>query len=163
MSRSLSRIRNLVSEIEEIHRLGQQGGKAALTRTASLKAEPAPTPPKVETRVAAPEPVLKSVPAPDPIIEPVVTAAEPRSVPEESDPFEELANIVDLDEHRDIFNDDSLTPRAAKLYMRLSGAVALSLQIEEAGETVELKQIGDLLEIRFADGKAFHLPLKTVA
>jgi len=151
MSRSLTRIRNLVSEIEEIHRQGQQGGMAAFARSTQHKAEshpipapiPAPAPvAPVETYIPEPSPVLER--APDPV-----------------DPFEELNKVVHLDEHRDIFAEEM--PREAKIFMQLSGAVALSLQIEDTGEMVELRQVGEMLEIRFSDGKAFHIPLKAVA
>ena len=138
MSRSLSRIRSLVSEIEEIHRHGQQGGRAAMTRTADLKADASNH---------------------EPVISPQAKAAPP--LPEEvQDPFEELSKVVNLDDHRDPFSE---TPKRAKVFMQLTGGVVLNLQIEDAGETVELKQVGDLLEIRFLDGKAFHIPLKAMA
>ena len=129
MSRSLSRIRSLISEIEEIHRQGQQGGHSGLSRSAQIKPQP-----------VAP---LKEIPSNEP-----------------PDPFLALADVVHLDESRDALNE---TPSQGKVALKLSGTVTLSLQIENAQETIEIKQVGNLLEIRFADGKAFHLPLKAVA
>jgi len=111
MSRSLARIRNLVSEIEEIHRNGQRGSF-----------------PK-EAEQIIPEP----------------------------------SKVSTLNEHREPPISPAMCTEEGKVYLRLKGAVALSLQIEDAGETVLVKQVGDLLEIRFADGKAFHLPLKPMA
>jgi hypothetical protein len=144
MSRSLSRIRSLVSEIEEIHRQGQQGGQANIRRAQVPPVELAPVMPP-------PKPVEPYSPEPSPVLE------------VEADPFEDLAKVVHLDERR----DDSLeeTPREgeAKVFMQLTGAVAVNVQIGETGEVVQLKQIGKLLEIRFTDGKAFHIPLKAMA
>ena len=148
MSRSLSRIRNLVSEIEEIHRQGQQGRKSASTPSLN----PAP----------APEPV--SVPTP-PLVEEYIPEASPvlelKTKPEPVDPFEALSEVVSLEEHRTDVPEVAVSE--AKIFMQLNGAVALSLQIADTGEIVELKQVGDLLEIRFKYGNAFHIPLKAVA
>jgi hypothetical protein len=78
----------------------------------------------------------------------------------DADPFLEIAHMVNLDESK---TTPAKSHQAGKVSMQLSGAVALSLQIQNTGETIEVKQIGNMLEIRFADGKAFHLPLKLVA
>jgi hypothetical protein len=156
MSRSLSRIRNLVSEIEEIHRKGQQGGKYARAPSAQTSPEPTPAPSPLPDHapVAVPHsPVETYVPEPSPVLK--------SGLYEEVDPFEELSRVVHLDERRDSLTAEA--PTEAKICVQLSGAVALSLQIENSGETVELKQVGNLLEIRFLDGKAFHIPLKAMA
>jgi hypothetical protein len=121
MSRSLARIRNLVSEIEEIHRNGQQGRRAA---------------PEVRLAVA-PEPQVETQ----------------TQVPVSEVPSDTTSPLVNLDDYR----------KEGQIFMRLKGSVALSLQMEDSGETIQVKQLGDMLEIRFEDGKAFHLPLKAVA
>ena len=139
MSRSLSRIRNLISEIEEIQRQGQQSSKAASDRTAPLLPEPRADAVAVQS--------------------PFVHFEKPKSATS-PDPFEEIANLVDLDTKR----PEPVGARTAgKVFVQLSGEVALSLQIEDSQETVELKQVGDMIEIRFADGKAFHIPFKAVS
>jgi hypothetical protein len=50
-----------------------------------------------------------------------------------------------------------------RVSVQWSGSVTLELQIENSNERMELKQVGDSIEIRFEDGKAFHIPLKAVA
>jgi hypothetical protein len=184
MSRSLSRIRNLVSEIEEIHRQGQQqGGQAAGKTTYPMSASVSAAPLAPVSAVVSP--VISSVvvqtvaPTALPVATPVapvvassvervqispaqkVSSPPPLVPPEaEADPFLEIAHMVNLDESK---TTPAKSHQAGKVSMQLSGAVALSLQIQNTGETIEVKQIGNMLEIRFADGKAFHLPLKLVA
>lgn len=148
MSRSLARLKNLVSEIEQIQRQGQQGGRAALERTVNLKSVPEP-------KFLAPEPRVQ-------IPEPKVSAPITQSVaaPDLDDPFSDLADIVDLGSKRPAASQK--TDTVGKVMMQLSGKVVLSLQVENSDELVELQQLGNSIEIRFADGKAFHLPLKSV-
>jgi hypothetical protein len=149
MSPSLNRIRNLVTEIEEIHRHGQQGRIGVALRAENQKAEAAAV-------FVMPEKVVEPVKNVEPL-----KAMEAIKIEEETiDPFAELASVVHLDQHRESLREPV---KPAKVFMTLSGAIALSLQIEDTGETVELKQNGNQLEIRFADGKAFHLPLKAMA
>ena len=120
MSRSLSRIRNIVSEIEEIHRKGQQGRRVMQEALPPL---PSAAPPPVEVSVA-----------PSPVIE----------------------NANSNPDAKVIQND-------GQVYLRLKGSVALNLEVEDSGESIQVKKLGNVLEILFEDGKAFHLPLKPVA
>lgn len=149
MSRSLSRLRNLVSEIEQIQRQGQQGGKAALERSVNLKAVPeVPYHSPLMQEVKVEKESLAAVVTPEPLVE---------------DPFLGLADVVDLEETR---APPAPAPKvegpAGKVMIQLSGKIVLSLQVEHSDELVELQQLGNLIEIRFSDGKAFHLPLKSV-
>jgi hypothetical protein len=163
MSRSLSRIRNLISEIEEIQRQGQQGGRLAMERTSTLKPIPESPKPKVVTQevVTPPAMVMAPVPpqAPAFVAQPIVAS---HIAP---DPFESLDSVVDFPPPPSSIrsNPEVKTDVSGKVFMQLSGQVVLSLQIEDSSELVELKQVGDAIEIRFADGKAVHLPLRTVA
>ena len=182
MSRSLSRIRNLISEIEEIHRQGQQGGQAALKAASpilSVERVEIPAPVQsvpTQTFVSSPvvvTPVAPAAPAPVPVTAAVVAVATPTPasvapIPKETpstDPFLELAQMVNLDEKHTPKTEamKNEPTQEGKISMQLSGSIALSLQIENTGETVQVKQVGNMLEIHFADGKAFHIPLKTVA
>ncbi len=54
-----------------------------------------------------------------------------------------------------------VTPSCVTL--QWSGSVILSLQFPHSSETLQLRQVGDLIEIRFSDGKAVHIPFKAVA
>jgi hypothetical protein len=54
-------------------------------------------------------------------------------------------------------------PRESRVSVHWSGDVVIELQLADSPETVELRQAGDLIEIHFADGKAFHIPFKAVA
>ena len=141
MSRSLSRIRNLISEIEEIQRQGKQGSKSL----AALDRHFVPLP-EVSSNTPMPTPAFVHFKRPKPTVA--------------ADPFEEIANLVDLDTKRP---EPAGAQSPGKVSVQLSGEVALSLQIKDFSETVELKQVGDMIEIRFADGKAFHIPFKAVS
>ena len=149
MSRSLSRVRNLISEIEEIQRQGQQGARGSMNVISEPLMGQAP--------VVAIVPPVQEAPQ-----EPVVEVSTPVSqVRPEVDPFEGLSRVVDLDSRRP--EVQSIAPQPGKIFVQLSGQVALQLKIEDSSEVLELKQLGDILEIRFADGKAFHLPINSVA
>ena len=50
-----------------------------------------------------------------------------------------------------------------KVLIQLKGNIAVQLQLDHTDEIVEVRQMGDSIEIRFTDGKAIHLPLKSVA
>ena len=152
MSRSLSRIRNLVSEIGEIQRQGQQGAKPHTDRT---------QPSVIST--TAENPSLKTEPASQPAAPYLASAnqkGDAASPASSIDPFKDLENLVDLDTKR---GPSAGAVSEGKVFLQLSGHVSVSLQIEDSGEIVELKQVGSMIEIRFADGKAFHIPFKAVA
>jgi hypothetical protein len=183
MSRSLSRIRSLVSEIEEIHRQGQQQGGQAAVKTVYSMSSPVSSPvsiPVVPAPVAVATPIssmpVQTVSQAEAPTESLISSSIERveispaqkvsspppltKTDADADPFLEIAHMVNLDESKTM---PAKSPQTGKISMQLSGAVALSLQIQNTGETIEVKQIGNMLEIRFADGKAFHLPLKLVA
>ena len=50
-----------------------------------------------------------------------------------------------------------------QVFIQLTGKIAVQLQLEHTDEVVEVRQQGETIEIRFTDGKAIHLPLKSVA
>ncbi len=171
MSRSLSRVRNLISEIEEIQRQGQQGGRSALERTMSFKSDevvkasvqapvqpltPPVTPVQTAPIVESVAPVAQMVPPPK--AEAVSQAAPVTPTP---DPFLGLDDVVSFDAKNSGPEIESV--QAGKVFMQLTGHVALQLQIEDSDEVLALQQIGNMLEIRFPDGKAFHIPIHSVA
>lgn len=162
MSRSLSRIRNLVSEIEEIQRQGQQGGRAALDRTTNQK--PVPETPKPRYLSQEPAP-LKSVAPQEPSVSNVFSVSQAPQVdtPIAVDPFESLDSLFAIPTPPPANLVVNKPENSGKVFMHLAGQVVLSLQIENSDEIVELRHHGGVIEIRFADGKAVHLPLKTVA
>ncbi len=51
----------------------------------------------------------------------------------------------------------------SRVSLQWSGSVVLDLQFPHSSETLQLRQVGDLIEIRFSDGKAVHIPFKAVA
>ena len=55
------------------------------------------------------------------------------------------------------------TTAPGRVTLQWSGSVVLDLQFPHSSETLQLRQIGDLIEIRFSDGKAVHIPFKAVA
>lgn len=50
-----------------------------------------------------------------------------------------------------------------KILIQMTGKIAVQLQMDDTDEIVEVRQLGEMIEIRFNDGKAIHLPLKNVA
>jgi hypothetical protein len=50
-----------------------------------------------------------------------------------------------------------------RVTLQWSGSVVFDLRFAESGESLQLRQVGDLIEIRFSDGKAVHIPFKAVA
>ncbi len=128
MSRSLNRIRSLVSEIEQIQKRGQLNSATSVSRSVTTERQP----PDQEILVEAVEEV-KIPPS-----EPILRLAPPTG-----------SNVV--------------AEKKGRVAVQLSGAVVLELQIEDSHERLELKQVGDAIEIRFQDGKAFHIPFKAVA
>jgi hypothetical protein len=51
----------------------------------------------------------------------------------------------------------------SRVSLQWSGNVVLDLQFPHSSETLQLRQVGGLIEIRFSDGKAVHIPFKAVA
>lgn len=127
MSRSLSRIRSLVSEIEQIQKRGQLGEPTQMTQGITVAASaPAPVEAKDEVPVQ-------------------IHAATQAAAP-----------VIPLPERK-------VEAGEGRVSVRLSGSVVLDLQIEDSGERVELRRLSDGIEIRFSDGKAFHIPFQAVA
>ncbi|MBU6154544.1 MAG: hypothetical protein KGP28_09615 [Bdellovibrionales bacterium] len=111
MSRSLNRIRSLVSEIEQIQRQGQKAQARIQSEAMVLPFEPA------KPKAVEPEsPAIAEAPAPP-----------------------------------------------GRVSLQWSGSVVLDLRFPHSNETLQLRQVGDLIEIRFSDGKAVHIPFKAVA
>lgn len=121
MSRQLSRIRSIISEIEEIQKQGQAEGRAQMQHRPQV-----------------------SIPQNE---GPTILPLEP-----ESDPVTEVVELK-ISEKSEV----------GKISIQLTGNVIVALQIENTQETVEIRQVEEAIEIRFADGKAVHLPLKNVA
>ncbi len=132
----------MISEIEDIQRQGQQVGRNGVDRHVSLR--PAPEPAKFVTQGVVSPSVPNSL---EHDSEPVV----------ELDPFEALDPVVEP-EPKPVAGSGS-----SRVSMQLSSEVVLSLQMENSDECVELRQNENSIEIRFSDGKAVHLPLKSVA
>lgn len=51
----------------------------------------------------------------------------------------------------------------SRVTLQWSGSVILNLQFPHSSENLQLRQVGDSIEIRFSDGKAVHIPFKAVA
>ncbi len=142
----------MISEIEDIQRQGQQVGRNGVDRHVSLR--PAPEPAKFVTQGVVSPSVPNSL---EHDSEPVV----------ELDPFEALDPVVELSTAP--VKEKAPEPKpvagsgSSRVSMQLSREVVLSLQMENSDECVELRQNENSIEIRFSDGKAVHLPLKSVA
>ena len=140
MSQSLNRIRSLISDIDQIQKQGQKSTRSfAFSESHQIQSEaigvPAPAPAVASGTVPAPVPAAE--------IPPKETAPAPA-------PVQEMKSVKAV--HRE-----------NRVKVQWSGEVVIELQLAESSETVELRQAGDLIEIHFADGKAFHIPFKAVA
>ncbi len=122
MSKALSRVRALVSEIDLIQSEGRKSPSSV--------------------------PLMRAV-----------QTEQPVSAQNEQ---EKLINVLPL-------NPPPVATLAAaaaaegKVFIQLTGKIAVQLQLEHTDEVVEVRQQGETIEIRFTDGKAIHLPLKSVA
>lgn len=126
MSRSLNRIRSLVSEIEQIQKQGQK--HISMHSQLHSRVISFPDPP---IAVAPPEPRVERPPEPEPVKlgSPTEVAPEPEG----------------------------------RVSVEWSGSVLLELCLPQTSEKIQLRQVGEWIEIRFSDGKAFHIPFKAVA
>lgn len=122
MSKALSRVRALISEIDSIQTQGRGSYSALSSMKANLEELPPVTTQKVEFNNVLPLNAPTADPAPV----------------------------------------QAITPEG-KVFIQLTGKIAVQLKLEHTEETVEVRQIGETIEIRFTDGKAIHLPLKNVA
>ena len=123
MSKALSRVRALVTEIDLI----QSQGRISSSAEPILKAAHPEPPPQAS--VAAPLPSANVLP-----INSRITEAPAQTPAQES-----------------------------KVFIQLTGKITVQLQLEHSEEIVEVSQKGESIEIRFTDGKAIHLPLRSVA
>jgi hypothetical protein len=146
MSQSLNRIRSLVSEIEQIQKQGQRVSRAA------PRLDLAPVPPEEESHLDTP---VSSEPALQPRAATETIAPEPR--PEmardpQPEPVSAEAPLARMEPAVE-----------SRVTVQWSGNLVLELLLPQNAEKIEMKQIGDWIEIRFSDGKAFHIPFKAVA
>lgn len=128
MSKALSRVRALVSEIDAIQTQGQKSASSV--------------------------PLMKAV-----RVDPVAPA--PEEAPQYS-PVAEHSNVVSMASRSETTPAEA-TAAEGKVFIQLTGKIAVQLQLEHSEEIVEVRQLGESIEIRFTDGKAIHLPLKSVA
>jgi len=137
MSQSLNRIRSLVSEIEQIQRQGQRSARpirdSAPAPVSSIPETPVQA--SVQSTVQAPT-AQAATPAPTPVPTPVASVTP-------------IAHPAPVEESR--------------VRVEWSGSVVLDLQFPNSTETLQLKRVGSMIEIRFSDGKAVHIPFKAVA
>jgi len=126
MSKALSRVRALVSEIDAI----QTGGRKYTSSSVPLMKA-------VETVKA-----LQSEPV------------HPMGA--------EAGNVFQLNSTQAAAPVMPATPEG-KILIQMTGKIAVQLQMDDTDEIVEVRQLGEMIEIRFNDGKAIHLPLKNVA
>ena len=75
--------------------------------------------------------------------------------------------MVDKQPHLQAVPQDEVVPQLGKIGMQLTGNVVIQLQIDLSDEVLEIRQVKihneTMIEIRFTDGKAVHLPVKSVA
>ncbi len=146
MSRQLSKLKNLVNEIDAIQRLGQKKAPA----TISLK----------EVSPAKPELAITSAPT----LTQGSTVEIPKIEKEVDRQIEQKAQEKNPEKLAEKLPEpEPISREAGKVSLELSPNVSVKLKLEESNETVEVRQIGDYLMITFADGKSVHLPLKSVA
>ncbi len=128
MSKALSRVRALVSEIDVIQ---SQGRKSVLGA---------------------------------PLLKPVIAESEPQSTStiQQASPTAVTAPVSHETPPNNVIPLQSQASES-KIFLQLTGKIAVQLQLEHSDEIVEVRQQGETIEIRFTDGKAIHLPLKSVA
>ena len=150
MSKQLNRIRSLISDIEEIQKKGQQ--PRSIGFEVPVASATPPSSPLVST---APPPT----PAPEMVqVQPIGPISEPTPLflaPPVQTPRVEAARVDSL----------PVTP-GGRVVMQLTGNIVLALEVEGMNEILEIRRVSspqNCIEIRFADGKAVHLPLKSVA
>jgi hypothetical protein len=78
-------------------------------------------------------------------------------------PAPESPNVVQMTSRQAEAPVQQAVSPEGKVFLQLTGKIAVQLQLEHSEEIVEIRQLGDNIEIRFTDGKAIHLPLKSVA
>jgi len=125
MSKALSRVRALITEIDQIQAQGRKS--------------------------TSPEPIVRAIP-------PVEAAPTNDAVQKTAEP----ANVLPINARAAEAQSQPSAPEG-KVFIQLSGKIAVQLQLEHTEEIVEVSQKGESIEIRFTDGKAIHLPLRSVA
>ncbi len=136
MSKGLSRVRALVSEIDAI----QTQGRKISSQVPLMRA--------VQSESVASQSKL----APEAPVQVAPVAAPAAS---------EVNNVVSMRSRA--VETASVAAPEGKIFLQLTGKIAIQLQLEHSEEIVEVRQQGETIEIRFTDGKAIHLPLKNVA
>jgi hypothetical protein len=123
MSKALSRVRALLTEIDSIQTHGRKSPSG--------------------------EPLMKAVQS-ESITQPTPSEPKPES------------NVLPLNSRVSEAPPQSAAPEG-KVFIQLTGNIAIQLQLEHTDEIVEVRQVGESIEIRFTDGKAIHLPIKSMA
>ena len=138
MSKALSRVRALVSEIDAI----QTGGRKFSSSVPLARAVDA----------------VKALQADQ--VSQFHTASQ--TIPPMG---AEAANVYPLNTAPAAATASPVTPATpeGKILIQMTGKIAVQLQMDDTDEIVEVRQLGEMIEIRFNDGKAIHLPLKNVA
>ena len=139
MSRELSKIRSLINEIDEIQKKGQVVPHLQLAKPISSKKDEVVSKPVIHA-------VSQSLDVP---ISPVVQ------------------NEVTQGSELDSLKSEPITISPAKIpgkiSIKLTGEVIVQFEIDETKEIVEVSRDENQIKISFSDGKAVHLPLKSVA
>jgi hypothetical protein len=149
MSNSLNRIRSLITEIEQIQKQGQK----SLNLPVQATEVPQVQMPVTQAPVKEVVPVKESAPAP---AHPGQSAPSVQSAP----PVQQ----VSVPEVMAPAQPRKIQPAPeSRVSVRWSAPVTLELQLPESDEVIEMKKVGDWIEIRFKDGKSFHIPFKSVA
>ncbi|NDG85901.1 MAG: hypothetical protein EBX52_12810 [Proteobacteria bacterium] len=154
----------MVVEIDQIQRQGQKPTRSfsfpvsepIASVATTIQAAPAPVQAAPAPVQAAPAPVqaapvpVQAAPAPvqTAVPEPVVTA-----------PVTQAPSAQNSAESKPVVREQ----REGRVKVQWSGSVVIELQLDESPEKLELRQKGDLIEIHFADGKAFHIPFRVMA
>ncbi len=129
MTRQLSRIRSLITEIDDIQRKGQ----------------------------AAAKPWVKSVESEE-------TFEVPQDLVKQSFLATKNSEVSQPKVETKAEKGEKIAPATpGKVMVQMTGNVVIQLQLEETSEIVEVQRLDQVIEIRFNDGKAIHLPIKSVA
>ena len=141
MSNSLNRIRSLITEIEQIQKQGQ--------KSLNLPVQA----PMEQAKLNEPAPMKEPAPA---TVHPVQSAPSVQPAA----PVQQ----VSVPEGMGSVQARRIQPAPeSRVSVRWSSPVTLELQLPESDEVIEMKKVGDWIEIRFKDGKSFHIPFKSVA
>jgi hypothetical protein len=62
-----------------------------------------------------------------------------------------------------VLKETGIDAQDGKIMIHLSGNVLVQLKIQDTNQILEVRPMGELVEIKFSDGKAIHLPIKNVS